>query len=270
MGRTAAYDTEWHRGLISKLLCILPDRHIVFFIMKLVRNRCFTLTLTTGNSAQSRLRRLKNGVPQGSVPAPLLFNIYTHDLPVAVARKFVYADDLSIMHFAEDWQSLQGTLTQEMATLSSYIQKWKLKLSTTKTVTAAFLLYNKEAVRELKVGAEGRILPFSVEPTYLGVKLGRSLTYRRHLESLRKKLTTRVGFLRCLTGSSCRAGARTLRIATLALIHFAAENCALVWSRSAHTRFIDKAHQRRFASGDWMPASHTNGQPICSIKHHTD
>ena len=106
---TAAYDTVWHRGLACKLLRVLPDRHIVSFIVELVRKRSFTLS--TGNGALSRLRRLKNGVTQGSVLAPLLFNIYTHDLPVTVARKFIYADDLAIMHFAEDWHSLEGTLT---------------------------------------------------------------------------------------------------------------------------------------------------------------
>ena len=238
MDFTAAYDTVWHRGPNCKLLRILPDRHIVSFIMQLVRNRSFTLT--TGNGAQSRLRRLKNGVPPGSALAPLLFNICTHGLPVTVARKFVYADDLAMMLSAEDWQSLEGTLTQDMATLSSYLQKGKLKLSATKTVTAAFHQYNKEATRELKAAAEGRILPFSAKPTYLGVKLDRSFTYRRHLESLRKKLTTRVGLLRRLAGSSWGAGFRTLRIAALALIHSAAEYCAPVWSRSAHTRLIDK------------------------------
>ena len=118
------------------------------------------------------------------------------------------------------------------------LMTWKLKLSTTKTVTAAFHLYNKEATRELKVASEGRILPFSAEPTYLVVKLDRSLTYRRHLESLHQKLTTRVGLLRRLAESSWGAGSRTLRIATLALIHSAAEYCALVWSRSAHARLI--------------------------------
>ena len=120
MELTTAHDTVWHRGLTCKLSRTLPDRHVVSFIMELVRNRSFTLT--AGNDAQSRLRRLKNGVRQGSVLAPLLFNIYTHDLPVTVARKFVYAEDLAIMHSAEDCRTLEGTLTQDMAALSSHLQ----------------------------------------------------------------------------------------------------------------------------------------------------
>ena len=40
-------------------------------------------------------------------------------------------------------------------------------------------------------------------------------------------------------GSGWGAGAKTLRIATLSLVYSAAEYCAPVWCRSAHTRIID-------------------------------
>ena len=49
---TAAYDTVWHRGLTCKFLRLLPDKHMVRMIVKLVRNRSFILT--TGDSKQSR------------------------------------------------------------------------------------------------------------------------------------------------------------------------------------------------------------------------
>ena len=85
-------------------------------IMEMVSNHSFTLT--TGNSKRSRLRHLKNDVPQGSVLAPLLFNIYISDLPITVSRKYAYADDLAIMHADGDWQAVEGVLTKEMATVS--------------------------------------------------------------------------------------------------------------------------------------------------------
>ena len=163
---TAAYDTVSHRGLTCKLLKLLPDKHMVRMIMELVLNRSFTLT--TGDSKQSRLRRLKNGVPQGSVLAPLLFNIYTYVLPSMISRKFAYADDLALLHSSGNWKDLEGTLSQDMSILSVYLQTWRLKLSHTKTVTAVFHLNNRETKRELKVYNNGRLLPFCPTPTYLG------------------------------------------------------------------------------------------------------
>ena len=190
---TAAYDTVWHRGLTCKLLRLLPDKHMVQMIMELIRNRSFTLSI--GDSKRSRLRRLRNGLPQGSVLAPLLFNIYTYDLPSTISQKYAYAADLALMHTLKDWKTLEGTLSQDMTTLSAFLQTWRLKLSHTKTVTTAFYLNNREAKRELKLFNNGKLLPYCPTPTYLGVKLDRSLTFCHHLEALRKKLSTRVTLL---------------------------------------------------------------------------
>ena len=86
---------------------------MVRMIMELVRNRRFTLT--TGDSKQSRLRRLKNSVPQELVLASLLFNIYTYDLLSMISRKFVYADDLALLHSSGNWKNLEETLSQDMS-----------------------------------------------------------------------------------------------------------------------------------------------------------
>ena len=103
---TAAYDTLWHLGLTCKLLRLLPDRHLVRMIMEMVGNRNFTLT--TGNDKRSRLRHLKNGVPQESVLAPLLFIIYISDLPTTVSREYAHADDLATMHADRDDRQWKG------------------------------------------------------------------------------------------------------------------------------------------------------------------
>lgn len=92
---TAADDTVWLRGLRAKLLETIPDKHMVCITIEMLSNRSFRLHTSNGQS--SRVTKVKNGVPQGSVLAPMLFNIYIHDLPATQSRKYGYADDLAIL-----------------------------------------------------------------------------------------------------------------------------------------------------------------------------
>jgi len=70
----------------------------------------------------------------------------------------------------------------------------KLKFSTTKATSAVLHLNNKKAKCELESNCNNKTLPFCSEPKYLGVTLHSSLARRRHLVSLCKNLTSRVGF----------------------------------------------------------------------------
>jgi len=72
------------------------------------------------------------------------------------------------MHTDGNWQAVEGVrvLSKDKATLGEYLQIWKLKLSTTQTLTAVFHL-NKEAKREVKVNHNNETLFFCSVPKYL-------------------------------------------------------------------------------------------------------
>jgi len=145
------------------------------------------------------------------------------------------------MHTDGDWSIVEMVLSKDIETVGECLQTWKLMLSTTKAVLAAFHLNNKEAKRELEVNFNKETLPFCSKPTQLGVNLDRTLTYRRHVKSFRKNLTSRIALLRRLAGYGWGTGATTLRTATLALVHLTADYCAPVLCRSAHTHLIHPA-----------------------------
>ena len=75
MDLSAAYDTVNHRLLIQKLCNTTQDSKLCRVIQNLLSNRRFYVVL---NNELNRVRKQKNGLPQGNVLAPSLLNIYTN------------------------------------------------------------------------------------------------------------------------------------------------------------------------------------------------
>ena len=69
-----------------------------------------------------------------------------HHLTATISRKSACADDLAILHSESSWQALEGTLNEDMTILSSFLRKLKLKLSTTKTMSAPSVFIRRHGV----------------------------------------------------------------------------------------------------------------------------
>ena len=237
MDLTAAYNTVNHRGLLLKIARMTKSGHLVSVIASLLQNRRFYVEI---DGKRSRWRTQKNGLPQGSVLAPLLFNIYTNDQPSSPdTRRFIYADDLCIATQATSFAVIEQRLTSALETIGTYYERWSLNANPSKTQVCAFHLRNREASRELKVTWYGKELEYHRNPVYLGVTLDRALTFSAHINKLRGKIGTRNNLIKKLATSKWGADPGTLRSSVLALCYSTAEYCAPVWSRSAHAKRID-------------------------------
>jgi len=143
---------------------------------------------------KSRCRTLINGVLQGYVLAPALFNLYTYDLPE----------------------------TQSLFTLTTLLYFIVTLFSESK-------LSSQRANYKLQVRTRGQLIPFERSPKYLSVTLDRTLSFKQHLFNTAAKTFKRCSLIRRLVGNHWGMDFTTLKTTTLALCFSVAEYCSSVW-----------------------------------------
>ena len=186
---------------------------MVTIILPLISQRHFHLHIS---NKKSQCRILKNGVPQGSVLAPALFNLYTYDLPANQSKKYVYADDISLLPSNSDFQEIENALSNDLDGLRKYFRNWRFQLNTFKTVCNLFHLANRFVNYILQVKTSGQIIQYDPTPKYLRVTLDWTLSFKQHLLNTAARTTKCISLMERLASSHWGTDFTTLRTTALA------------------------------------------------------
>jgi Reverse transcriptase (RNA-dependent DNA polymerase) len=76
----------------------------------------------------SRWRLLNDGLPQGSVLAPILFSfsLYQSDIPSTLSKQFQCADDIALTYQAASFTECEANLEVDLERLNRYFGRWRL------------------------------------------------------------------------------------------------------------------------------------------------
>ncbi|KAA5634741.1 hypothetical protein F3G58_35215, partial [Pseudomonas aeruginosa] len=100
-----------HNGLLYKIKKMLPHSFFPLLQSYLVK-RCFEVKI---NSDTSNMYEINSGVPQGSILGPVLYLIFTADLPThATTTTATYADDTAILSTHENQDSASDRLQHHL------------------------------------------------------------------------------------------------------------------------------------------------------------
>ena len=139
-------------------------------------------------SARSDYATASRGVPQGSVLAPLLFNLYFSDVTNCFPSRDVilYADDTAIICSSSDLLTTRELLQANLRNLEKFLSSKMMKLNASKTYYMLFCAPAALANTTLKsdIGEVKSTYSFK----YLGVHLDSDLSFEIHCNHLISKV----------------------------------------------------------------------------------
>lgn len=190
-----AFDKVWHTGLLYKLKSILPY-HMYLILRSYISDRKF---MVKHNGECSKINDIKSGVPQGSVLGPVLYIIFTADLPTnAQSTTATFADDTVIMASSTNPKDASSMLQKSLNEIQDWLKKWRMKANEGKSVQVTFTT-RKETCPA--VCLNNVVLPQSDSAKYLGLHLDRKLLWRTHILTKVNHLRTKLRNLYWLLGT---------------------------------------------------------------------
>ena len=180
-----AFDTTWKFGILKDLHNLGLRGHLPLFIREFLKDRSFQVKV---GSAISDPQNQEEGVPQGSILSPILFEIKINSIVNTLRQNVdcsLYVDDFLVcyrskckMHIIERQLQLQLDRLKVWADLNGFT------FSPSKTFAVHFCLKHS-CVRDPDLYINNKKLEVRVQARFLGVIFDRKLNFLPHVKDLR-------------------------------------------------------------------------------------
>ena len=160
-----AFDKVWHIGLLHKIKATFHSSYYLL-LKSYISKRHFQIKY---NTSYSNYYQLKCGVSQGSVLGPLLYLIFTADLPTTNNTTIAtFVDDAALVATNNDPVEASQQLQHHPDLLRDWFSKWRIKMNETKSVQVTF---TTKRITCPKVIINGMEIPVETEGKSSGLHL---------------------------------------------------------------------------------------------------
>jgi len=182
-----AYDCVWQQKLILTMHEAGVPVQFLRWISSFLQNRQAKVRL---NNAEGKSMKMSQGLPQGSVLAPILFLFYINTLAVRLPESntnSLFADDISILASAKTLKEAERKIQEAVDIVAEWAKEYKMDLSTKSEVTF-FSMSTKDAKWTPLIKIGDTPIKFEKSPRLLGVHLDRTLAFNKQTETVVKKV----------------------------------------------------------------------------------
>lgn len=162
---------------------MLPKQYVEL-LLSYISDRLFRIKQ---EDEYSDLKEIKAGVPQGSVLGPILYVLFTNDIPetkeVTVAT---FADDTALLAVENDQEASIRKLQTASNKIVDWTKQWKIQLNEQKSIPVNFT--NKRIIEPPLLAINGTRVPYQNEAKYLGMTLDTKLRWKEHVKKKRSEL----------------------------------------------------------------------------------
>lgn len=221
---------------LEEILCSFAvPNELTVWITSFLYNRQITMKLRNGSAS----RIISNGLPQGDVLSPTLFNLYTVGLHSGEEDVILvqYADDFGIIVRAKSTETLNTKVQNAVNNFVTKAEQLNFKMNPEKTKIVLFTNSNNT----LNVRVNGAPLETVKSTRYLGVTIDRYLSFGVHIRETRVKINDRLNMIKVISGIKSGSHPQVLMNIFKALIRSVMEyGCVVTWNAKQTNRNILK------------------------------